>query len=175
MCNCYPTSKWQSGFTLIELLIVFSTMAVLAVTGIAAFRSFNNTQILTNAVLDVKSMFDQAKYKSLNQVVGSACTPGQQFNGYKVLICCKSGGSGCPTCSLGNDYELDAVCDSTNIPVSGNNLQKGVSIDTNISNTTSRTYYFNAVSGAVTGAGKITLNGFNMSRTITVSTTGVTQ
>jgi len=160
----------HAGFTLIELLIVFTLIAFLSLGAVAAFVSFGNQQSLQSAAGDIKNMLDQAKSQTLNQI--DNCPAGQQFGGYKVLICCVGGGN-CPTCKSSSNFEMDMICNSTSSLVSSKNLPPGVSIDG--VNTSSRSYLFTPVTGAIVGAGQVTVQREGKRKTVVVNSTGVIQ
>src|SRR5437879_989228 len=82
------------GFTIIELLLVFSLLAIISVISFASFSAYNTSQKLATATLDLKNTLEYAKSQTASQV--NTCASGQQFLGYKVLMCCQGGS--CPTC-----------------------------------------------------------------------------
>lgn len=166
----FPISK---GFTLIELIVVFSVMAIISTVGIASFASYNNSQKLKNAALDMKTMLQQARSQASSQVKPNACGV---FQGYEVRVCCVSNGTNCPTCLASGDYELDAVCSSSpnGVLINSTKLVGGVSVDT--ADTTARSFLFIPITGGVAQGGKVVLQGANSAKqTITVTSTGVIQ
>ena len=166
----------SNGFTLIELIIVFSVMAILSSIGIASFASYANSQKLRSAALDVKTVLQQARSQAFTQVKPVSCTGAGAFQGYEVRLC---GVSGTNCSSTGNnDYELDAMCDSTAIVVSATKFVSGVSVDTG--KTTQGTFHFTPITGGIanltSGKATIVLDGANASsQTITVMSAGVIQ
>lgn len=163
------------GFTLIELIVVFSVMAVLSTVGIASFVSYTNSQKLRNAVLDIKTSLQNARSQALSQTQNSACTG--TIQGYEVRICCRSGGTSCPTCNSTGDYEIDATCSTIPngvlVPGSSGILPSGVSISS--SATTQRVFHFIPIVGGVTIGGNIGITGNGQTQTVKVTTTGVIQ
>ncbi len=162
--------KSQIGFTLIELLVVFFIMTTLAGVSIAAFVQYGNTQKLTTAAQDVTATLQVAKSRAFSQVKPSQCANSDEFSGYKVVICCKGGY--CSSCQAYEGYNLLAVCGAKNISISTTKFISGTSIG---SGTTSDTFYFNAISGGVDGAGKVVLTGYGGTKKITITQTGVIQ
>ncbi|HSW96776.1 MAG TPA: prepilin-type N-terminal cleavage/methylation domain-containing protein [Candidatus Saccharimonadales bacterium] len=165
----FHNSPNQKGFTVVELLIVISIMAVLSVVSIASFSTFNNSQQLNTAALNVKNMMQYAKSQALSQI--NTCTAGQTLVGYKLLACCQGGS--CPVCLSNNSYEVDVVCSGGSTFVKGENFPNGVTFDT--SNSTSYSFLFNTLSGTVTGTGNLILKQSNVTKKISVSSTGVIQ
>src|SRR5260221_9581049 len=80
----------ERGFTLIELIIVFSVTAILSMIGIASFVAFSQSQNMTNAILDLKTMLLTARSNALSQVKPSVCGV-QQLQGFQVNVCCSGG------------------------------------------------------------------------------------
>lgn len=168
--------KHSSGFTLIELLIVFSLLAIISTIGIAAFSSYSQNQNLRNAALSIKTLLQEARTDATSQV--NSCSTSSTFQGYALQLCCSSYTTGCPSCTSGNDYEIDAICSGsptstyTTVANTGGKFPTGVSL--NISSTTQRSFQFIPITGGVVGGGKVVINGANtMQQTITVSSTGV--
>jgi len=162
-----------SGFTLIELLVVFSIIGVLSTVGIITSISFNQEQLLGNSTENIKLFLQRARSQTYSQV-NNQCPSGQQFNGYKVLLCCS--GTECPQCTSTKDYELNVVCGSSVLPVDSKSFPSGISVD---SATTSRSFLFEPItSGVIGGAGsewQIVIDGFGRKKTITVNSAGVIQ
>lgn len=169
-------TKYSSGFTLIELLIVFSLLAIISTIGIAAFSSYSQSQSLRNAALSIKTLLQEARTDAASQV--NTCNTGSTLQGYALQLCCSVYGSGCPSCTSGNDYEIDTVCSGsptstyTTVANTGGKFPSGVSL--NASSTTQRSFQFIPISGGVVSGGKVVINGANNAQqTITVSNTGV--
>ena len=171
------TSYTKSGFTLIELIVVFSITTILSMVGIASFVTFSRQEAVTTGTSELKTMLTRAKSLTFSQVKPNQCTATQQFNGYKVLVCCSSGNL-CPQpCQLGGDYELQVVCANNPVSIDTRTFAKQVTVDTTLSKTTSRSFWFQPVTAAVVGAGKVTIKGigYNKTATLTVSSTGIIQ
>lgn len=169
-------AKYSSGFTLIELLIVFSLLAIISTVGIAAFSSYSQNQNLRNAALSIKTLLQEARTDVASQV--NACSRASTFQGYALQLCCPTYGSGCPNCTSGNDYEIDAICSGsptstyTTVANTGGKFPTGVSLNT--TSTTQRSFQFIPIAGGVVSGGKIVIKGANnMQQTITVSNIGV--
>lgn len=168
----------RPGFTLIELLVSFSILAMLAVVGVAAFVNYSNSQRIVNAMSDLRTTLINARSLSFSQsTVGTGCYGSSlPFQGYKVLVCCPSAGSGCPCISSATrDYEIDAVCGGSSFFKQGTKLPANVSVNT--TSTTSRSFFFKGLSGGVDGAGQVALQDTQTSVTkiATVSATGAIQ
>lgn len=171
------TSYTKKGFTLIELIVVFSITTILSTIGVASFVSYSRQEAVTTGTAELKTMLNRAKSLTLSQVKPNQCSSTQQFNGYKVLVCCSSGNL-CPQpCQLSGSYELQVVCANNPVAIDMRNLPKQVTVDTGLSNTTSRSFWFQPITAAVIGAGKIMINGvgYNKTQTLTVSSTGIIQ
>lgn len=195
-------AKQELGFTLIELIISFAIISILSGVGIASFFSYSRTQELTNATKDIKTFLTTARTDALAQVKQTTstnnCGPNSSINpiptflGYEVIACCS--GTYCASCHNANsdNYELDMVCSngsgtyydvvaSKKYPDSNVGLSNKVAIS---SNSTSTSFFFNALSGAVSavpgaggnirsGAGTIVLTGYGQTQQVTVTQTGV--
>ncbi len=159
---------------MIELIVVFSITAILSTIGIASFVSYSQQEAVITSAAEAKTMIAKAKSLTTSQVKPSQCTANQQFGGYKVLFCCNSGGS-CPACQLTGDYELQVVCAGNPIAIDSRTFPSKVTVDNGVSNTTSRSFWFQPISGGVIGTGKVSITGIGYSKlqTITVTSTGV--
>lgn len=76
----------SKGFTLIELIIVFSVMAIIGATGIAALVGYSEYQAFNTATLDVASMLQTAKVRAQSQTIPSSCLSPVQLTGYQVHV-----------------------------------------------------------------------------------------
>lgn len=86
---------FTSGYSLIEILIVAAITAVLAYSGWAAFRTFNNNQKLAQAASTLRSDFRDAQNRALSgDKPGSGCTV---LDGYRVAF-------------TGTSYSIRAWC-----------------------------------------------------------------
>lgn len=171
------TSYTKKGFTLIELIVVFSITTILSTLGVASFVAFSRQEAVTTGTSELKTMLNRAKSLTLSQVKPGQCSDTQQFNGYKVLVCCTSGNL-CPQpCQLNGDYELQVVCANNPVAIDKRTFPKQVTVDTSLSNTTSRSFWFQPLTAAVIGAGKVMIKGlgYNKTETLTVSSTGIIQ
>lgn len=161
----------QKGFTFIELIIVFTVTMILGSIGIASFVTYSNSQQLRNTSSDIVNMLQSARSASLSQAHSGDCTSqGQNFVGYEVQLCGKSG-----TCvQNGNDYELDLVCSTLVKAIQTGKFPTGTGkVSLNVAATSRGVFSFLAVSGFTT-SGQIVLTGYqNQQKTITITTTGV--
>ncbi len=158
-----------NGFTLIELIVVFSVMAIIATISLASFDSYTNSQKLRTSVLDIKTLLQQARSESINQLKPASCTGTLQ--GYEVRICAGN------TCNnSANDYELDALCSvvPNGILISGSTFPSGVTLDAN--GTTQKSFRFIPITGGIVQGGTIMLDGANSAKqSIVLTTSGVIQ
>lgn len=154
------------GFTLIELLFVFSIFSILSTMGIASFVSFSRAQLLSAAAFDVSTMLQVAKSRAASQVIPVECGT-DQLTGYKVLIC----GLSTSTCSMQQTFELRALCGTIPPVIQRKTLPIGITFDQ--STTTSTSFLFHILSGAVDGPGIVTIKGAaNSKKSIQVDTVG---
>lgn len=176
----------QKGFTLVELIVVFSIIAVISAMSFTAYVSFSRQQILLDTADNIKTMLYTARSQSISQAnkpnqcnSGSSCQcpTGQQFSGYQVVFCCPIGGGvKCPSNCISNDtaehYELQISCSGNTYLVDKADFPSK-NITVNGSSSTTRSVMFQPLSGLVTGAGNVVVNGYNQTKTISVSQTGV--
>lgn len=167
----------SQGFTFIELLVVFSITAILSTLGIASFLSYSRSQDLRNATYDLSTLLNSAKSNSQAQVKPSdKCSTADTLNAYKVYVCCVGGG--CPACvDSSDDMELVVSCGSKpDQVVISKKFPHGISVNTQVGQTTSRSFSFMPLNGGISGAGQVVLNGYNSeTKKVMVSTSGVIQ
>ncbi len=165
------------GFTFIELLVVFTITATLSTLGIASFLSYSRAQDLRNAGYDLSTLLHTAKSSAQSQVKPPGkCDDTDTLNSYSVFVCCVGGG--CPACVTNTDsMELVVSCGNRpNQVVSAKQFPTGVSVNTQVGQTTSRAFSFMPLNGGITGAGQVVLNGYNSkTQKVTVTTLGVIQ
>lgn len=164
----FPSKR---GFTIIELIVVFSVIAIISTIGIASFVSYTNSQKLRNAVLEVKTALQDARSQALSQTRPNTCNG--TLDAYEVRICCKSSGTGCPSCITSGDYEIDAICSNVAVNTSFGTLPSDVTFSS--TQTTQRTFHFVPIVGGVTNSGTIGITQSNTTQTINVTSTGVIQ
>lgn len=148
----------NSGFTIIELIVVISVIAILAVIGIAAFVNYGRVQALETAASQIVSYLNLAKSRSISQVKPQSCV-NQTLNGYKVVLTFSS-----------QNYELDVVCSGFSYKIEGKTLPRNITFDA--VNTTSTSFFFPVIVSGVEGAGRIVIQGYEKSKTITVDSVG---
>lgn len=157
----------QSGFTVVELLIVCSIIALLGISTYTGYVSYNNSQIFSNAALNVKVLFTLAQSRSESQVKpiinGVNVCLGKQLGGYEVRIC----GNGA-TCLAGDNYELYVDCGTSSFLVSAGTLPQGITF----TNQPATPFIFPAVTGAVT-SGTFNINQGATKKTFTVNGAGL--
>lgn len=155
----------QSGFTIIELLVVFAIVGILSIAGVVSYVSYNNTQVLSSAALDVKAMFALAQSRAQSQVKPSSCGV-NTLNGYEVHIC----GNGA-LCNGSDSYDLYVNCGpgvGTSYFVTGLVLPNGVAF----ANIPSTPFTFPSLTGPVT-TGTFNLKMGSKTKTLTVTGTGL--
>lgn len=166
--------KVQQGFTLIELIVVFSIVAVISIPGLAAFVSYSRSQAVQSSVYDLATIFQVAKSKAQSQVTidkngNDLCGTGK-LSGYQVQVCNVRSS---PCVNRDNsDYELNIICDGTNIngnnPILSKKLPAQVSFGQLSSETTVTSFLFYPLTGAVNSSGKITITGYSNLKTIQI-------
>jgi Tfp pilus assembly protein FimT len=138
-------------------MVVIGIIAAIASFGIAAYSEYNNAQSLQSAARDVATMLNTAKSRSLSQVKPSVCGV-SVLSGYQVDL--SVGGRG---------YTLSVVCGGTARQVSNSMLP----IQVIFSPGTTASLFFAISSGSVVAPATIKISGYNKTRTITISQTGV--
>lgn len=167
--------KRSLGFTLIEIIIVFSVLAIVSVTGIAAFLNYSRSQTLNTAVSDVTTMLNVAKSRAISQKIvdsdtGNSWCSSSSFGGYKLVLCRLTDDLGAvttnPDCKNTNsdDYELQIVCSgaSPTNAISSKKLPTKIIFPTSPPSTLS--FLFKALKGVVdmggANPGTIRINGY---------------
>jgi len=154
------------GFTLIELLIVISITALLGVSAIAGFSSYNSVQALQTSASNVVAMLNLARSRAQSQIKPSGCA--SNLNGYRVVI------------STSGEYVLYVSCSGTNdqsgdtkITEEYKQLPSGVTFSAG----SSLFLFFPAQTGGVQGSTGsspwyIVINSSGKTRTITINALG---
>ena len=153
----------RRGFSLVELLVVASIMAILFSLSMAYYNQFNRSQILNQAVLELKNNLRLAQsMASTGEKPSSDLVPCDSLEGYRVTFVAGVVG-GAP-----DSYQIQAQC--------SNGLKGAI-----------KTFYFPAVvrfetvpslivfrvlAGGIQEERVITLSAFETSKTITVTRTG---
>jgi prepilin-type N-terminal cleavage/methylation domain-containing protein len=166
------------GFTLIELIFVITIIAVLTSVGIASYVSYDHSQTLQNATLDVVTMLNVAKSRASTQYVPPSILQckappagaGEPLGGYKVVITASSDSSSNPN---PNTYELKVICG----PNDGSNeytVGSSHSLPRNFKFTGNAEYTFLLINGGVVTTGPVTVSGYSntISKTIGVDGSG---
>lgn len=152
-----PKKKVIFGYTLIELLVVTSIMGILFAVGIASYNQFNRTQVLQQAALDLKNNLRLAQSKAL---AGEKPETGCEILwGYQVSFF--------PTL---DGYEIKAGCDGNYldlVPAKRFNLPSSITLKT-----VPPAIFFKGLGQGLDQSAEITLTGFGLKRTITVSKAG---
>lgn len=170
--------RFTAGFTLIELIVVMSVTALLSTLGIASFLTYSRSQDLQQSANVLTTYLQTARSEVLAQVKPAGICSGP-LQSYQVLICCKGGGSNCPTCYSSDNLEMDVDCGS-NSPsvVLSYSFPSDVAVDD--TNTTKRSFVFVPITGGINGissSAKVTLKNTvtSVSKVVTVSSAGVIQ
>lgn len=153
-----PSTIYQGGFTFIELIVVFSIVAILSTIGIASFLDYSRSQSLQGATNDLTTVLQLARSRSLSQVKPAQCV-NEELKGFKVSLSFSD-----------QSYQLDAICSAGSYKILQNFLPQNISFD-NIK-TTSTSFFFPVITGGVTGQGTVVITGYNIEKTIIVSSTG---
>ncbi len=170
--------SFSDGFTFIELIIVMSITAILSTLGIASFLSYSRTQDLQQSTYLLNTYLQTARANVMAQVKPVGICSGS-LQSYQVLVCCKGGGTSCPTCLSPNNIELDVTCGNNQPSVVMSALfPPDISIDDG--KTTERSFVFIPLTGGVksiSGSVIVVLNNTitKASQTITVTSSGVVQ
>lgn len=167
-----------AGFTFIELIIVISVTALLSTLGLASFLTYSRSQNLQQSTNVLTTYLHTARSEVLAQVKPPAACSGQ-LKSYQVLVCCKNGGTNCPTCYSSKNIELDITCGSNPPSVlMSYTFPSDVNVDD--TQTTRRSFIFVPVTGGISGittSDKVVLKNTvtNATKTVTVTNTGVIQ
>lgn len=133
--------KFEKGFTLIEVIVVVSVAAILTTVGIASFSSYNQTEKVKTASLELVNALNTAKARAQSQEKPSGCVT---LNKYRVGLCFQAG-----ACESGETsrYVLYAECEAANTlyPIYKGKFPAGVSFGT----TQSQIFYFNLLTGSI--------------------------
>lgn len=186
----FSISKDSHGFTLIEIIVVFGVMAILSSIGIASFVNYSKAQQVSGATNEIKTMLLTARSRALSQLKLGQCKESDAaLEGYRVVMCAYA--SSCSTsCISTDDYEMQILCadpsgngtitdvvDSQKLPTNVAIVNPNISQ----SSTTASCFLFNTTTGGVStnvSSGKtprVGISGYGITKTISVSQTGVIQ
>lgn len=145
------------GYTFIELLIVFSIVAIIGGTSIAAFINFGNSQAVDGAASELASVITSARQQTLSQIKPSQCTDTQALQGYRVAI----------NNSI-NTYSVQALCEGQTVQLTNNSLPSQMSFSPD----TPQTVDFKLPNASVAQPAIITVSGYGKTKTINIDRTG---
>jgi prepilin-type N-terminal cleavage/methylation domain-containing protein len=156
-------SKFRSqGFTLIELVVAFSIMAILSTVGVASFVNYSRSQTIQQAANNLSTALNTAKAAAVAQTVSLsingvslACPAGRSFGGYGITIY--------PAVyPAANNYTYYIMCAGGKVyPPSSvfTPLPSKVIFGPYPSISTTNDVFFAVLTGGVSGAGNIVLDG----------------
>lgn len=145
------------GFTLVELLVVASIMAILFSLSTAYYNQFNRSQILNQAVLELKNNLRLAQSMALTgEKPSSGCASPLTLDGYQVNF-------------SANLYRIQAKCSGA---LAGTEKVFNLSSAVAFQPVPAVPVLFKVLAGGVTGSGPITLSAFGTTKTVTVTSTG---
>lgn len=150
----------EKGFSLLEMIIVLSVLTILATIGIASFSSGSKTASMETASSDVVSVFQLARSRAISQVKpDDVMVCNGELLGYEVDIDTNT-----------NEYALKVACGSRE----NSNVIVNKVLPNNVTfNSSSQTsFFFPILTGNVEGSGVVTINGYGMTRSITIDTVG---
>lgn len=169
----------KRGFTLIELLLVVAVIAVLSASGASLSIKFSQNQSVNTTTQNLSSTLYNARSQA-QSLVSIQCTgSNRQFTGMQVVFCKSkdSKGNSCSSKCVANplpDYELDVLCGT-----GGSVVQTALQTQSLPSQVTispdNCSVLFQPFGIPVTGFGKISVNGYGKTQTITVNKNGVIQ
>ena len=162
--------KILQGFTLIEIILTVSIMSVLSLFGVSSYREYNDNKIMDIAVEDIAKVLEQARSRALSQVKPSvsACDDSptdEPLYGYRVRFCPEG-------CTSEQIYEQHVVCGSSG---ENSHVVETYRLPDNITFASAQEAdtLFRVLTGQVVGASSIDITGYERSRSIDISATGV--
>lgn len=158
----------KSGFTLIESLIVISILGILLSIGIAAYNVFNRNQILFQTAKNLKGDLRLAQSKALsaekdcdiNVCGGTTAGCGNDNDSSEKTL------DGWFVLFSNNSYTIYGSCQGVQFG------QKTFDLPNNVSISSPNTIKFQVLTKGVDPATTITINAFDKSQTVTITSTG---
>lgn len=153
--------KESQGFTILELLVVFSVIGVLAGVGFAAFTNYSRSQVLDQAVQDLKSAVDNSRFNAVSSVKPSMCTSANKtLNSYQIVFT-----------PANNTYVVNAICESTTVLISTKVLPSSITMVStgNPPITTCSILSYNTLSGYESGTGcVVVLSAYGRTKSVVI-------
>lgn len=146
----------KRGFTLIEILAVFAIIGVISSVSVASINSYNQTQIFSTAVSDVKSLLATSRSKAISQVKPSSCGL-NRLDGYRVSVTI-----------TGQSYQQQVVCAGTAYLVA----QKQLPGQLTFASGSSSQIDFNVSTGVLNSSGVFVISGFGKTNWVNVDKVG---
>jgi prepilin-type N-terminal cleavage/methylation domain-containing protein len=147
----------QKGLTLIELLTSISVMAIIATFSIASFVSYGNSQTVQTATADIVDTLNLAKSRTVSQIIDNQCT-NKSLTSYQVSFI------------VPNQYALQVACDGSEYQIG---TTKTLAKNLKFESIDVAKVVFNAGTGIVSNPGKVVITGYGITKTISISATGV--
>lgn len=146
---------------MLELLVVFSIIGMLAGVGFAAFTNYSRSQILDQAVQDLKTAVSSTKFNAVSSVKPDSCASANKIlNVYQVVFT-----------PAENTYTINAVCESLTVTVATKIFPAALTMVT--PETTCTTLSYNTLSGYENGTGcMVVLSAYGRTKNVVIDVGG---
>lgn len=157
ICNTKNT-----GFTLIELMVVLALIGLLSVGAIASFTNFSHSQTFQSSVNDFIAAVNFARSSAASQVKPNtstvSCKANSSLVNYQVTV------------NTVNSYQVVAACNDGNVTVSSYTFPN--SNITFSAGDVNKKIIFLLLTGGVSGANQVTINGYSQTRIVNIDSIG---